>query len=57
MGWDSILYNAAVFVASLILLEFGADRFIDNTAIVARRLRVSPTLVALLTAGAEWEEV
>jgi Ca2+/Na+ antiporter len=57
MGWDGIFYNAAVFVAGLFVLEFGADRFIDNTAIVARRLRVSPTLVALLTAGAEWEEV
>ncbi|KAI9763441.1 MAG: hypothetical protein M1840_000524 [Geoglossum simile] len=57
MGWDGIFYHAAVFVAGLFLLEFGADRFIDNTATVARRLRVSPTLVALLTAGAEWEEL
>ena len=29
----------------------------NHTAIVAQRLGVSQTLVALLTAGAEWEEV
>ena len=57
MDWDSICFNASAFAAGLFLLEFGADRFIDHTAIVARRLRVSQTLVALLTAGAEWEEV
>lgn len=44
-------------IAGLFLLEFGADRFIDHTAIVATRLGVSQTLIALLTAGAEWEEV
>lgn len=57
MDWDAICFNAAAFVAGLFLLEFGADKFIDNTAIVARRLGVSQTLIALLTAGAEWEEV
>ncbi|KAI9768676.1 MAG: hypothetical protein M1839_003984 [Geoglossum umbratile] len=57
MDWDSVCFNAAAFIAGLFLLEFGADRFIDNTATVARRLRVSPTLIALLTAGAEWEEL
>lgn len=57
MNWESICFNTGAFTASLFLLEFGADRFIDHTAIVARRLRVSQTLVALLTAGAEWEEV
>jgi len=57
VDWDTICFNAAAFVAGLFLLEFGADKFIDHTAIVARRLGVSQTLVALLTAGAEWEEV
>lgn len=57
MDWDSICYNAGAFAAGLFLLEYGADLFIDHTAIVARRLGVSQTLVALLTAGAEWEEV
>ena len=57
MNWDSLCYDAGAFIASLFLLEFGADRFIDHTAIVARRLGVSQILVALLTAGAEWEEV
>lgn len=57
MDWDSLLFNAAAFIAGLCLLEYGADAFIDNTAIVARRLGVPETLVVLLTAGAEWEEV
>jgi Ca2+/Na+ antiporter len=57
MNWDTICYNAGAFAAALFLLEYGADRFIDHTAIVARRAGVSQTLVALLTAGAEWEEV
>ncbi|KAH9203866.1 hypothetical protein DL95DRAFT_499940 [Leptodontidium sp. 2 PMI_412] len=55
MNWESICFNAGAFTAGLFLLEFGADRFINHTAIVARRLGVSQTLIALLTAGAEWE--
>lgn len=39
------------------MLDYGADRFIDHTALVARRLEVNETLIALLTAGAEWEEL
>jgi hypothetical protein len=54
---DSILFNVCSLIAGLFLLEFGADKFIDHTAIVAKRLNVSPTLVGLLTCGAEWEEV
>ena len=57
MNWDSICFNAGAFIAGLFLLEFGADCFINHTAIVARRLGISQTLIALLTAGAEWEEV
>lgn len=57
MDWDAFIFNSGAFIAGLFILEFGADRFIDHTAIVARRLGVSQTLVALLTAGAEWEEV
>lgn len=57
MDWDSFFFNASAFIAGFCLLEYGADAFIDNTAIAARRVGVSETLVALLTAGAEWEEV
>lgn len=32
-----IAYNIAAFVSTLLLLEFGADKFIDHNAIVARR--------------------
>ncbi|KAF6794269.1 sodium calcium transporter [Colletotrichum sojae] len=52
-----VAYNAAVFVSTLFLLEAGADKFVDHTAVVARRTGVPDTLIALLTAGAEWEEL
>jgi Ca2+/Na+ antiporter len=54
---DNVFFNISAFVAGLFVLEFGADKFIDHTAKVASRLRVPPTLIALLTAGAEWEEL
>ena len=54
---DDLVFNIAAFIAGLFLLEYGADKFIDHTAIVAKKLNVSPTLVGLLTCGAEWEEV
>jgi len=54
---DIVAFNIAAFIATLFLLEFGADKFIDHTAIVARRINVSQAVIGLLTAGAEWEEV
>lgn len=54
---NTVAYNIAVFIITLVVLEFGADKFIDHTAIVARRTGISETLVGLLTAGGEWEEV
>lgn len=54
---DVLLFNISAFIAGLFLLEYGADKFVDHTAIVAKRLGVSPTLIGLLTCGAEWEEV
>lgn len=54
---DVLAYNVAVFVSTLFVLEFGADKFIDHTAIVAKRTGISETLIGLLTAGGEWEEV
>ena len=54
---DTIAFNIAAFLSGLFVLEFGADKFIDHTAKVANRLNIPPTLIALLTAGAEWEEV
>lgn len=54
---DIVAFNIAAFITTLFLLEFGADKFIDHTAIVARRINVSQAVIGLLTAGAEWEEV
>ena len=54
---DVAAYNIAVLITTLFLLEFGADKFIDHTAIVARRTRIPETIIGLLTAGGEWEEV
>ncbi|KAK9482726.1 hypothetical protein V1527DRAFT_515570 [Lipomyces starkeyi] len=57
VNWDSIAFNIAAFVCALFLLEFGADKFVDHTSLVSTRLGISEALVALLTAGAEWEEL
>jgi Ca2+/Na+ antiporter len=54
---EVLIYNISVFISTLFLLEYGADKFIDHTAIVAHRTGISPTLIGLLTAGAEWEEL
>jgi Ca2+/Na+ antiporter len=54
---DSIIYSIAVFICALFVLEFGAGRFVDHTTILARRTGISESLIALLTAGAEWEEL
>lgn len=54
---DSILYSIAAFICALFLLEKGADEFLDNTAILAKRTGIPEGLIALLTAGAEWEEL
>jgi Ca2+/Na+ antiporter len=50
-------YSIASFVCALFVLEFGADKFIDHTAIVAERTGIPQGVIGLLTAGAEWEEV
>lgn len=57
MDWDTLCFNAATFVAGVFVLDYGADKFIDHTVIVGRCLGISQTLIALLTAGAEYEEV
>jgi DNA phosphorothioation-dependent restriction protein DptG len=57
MNWDTFAFNGATFVAGVFVLDYGADRFIDHTVIVGQRLKISQTLIALLTAGAEYEEV
>jgi Ca2+/Na+ antiporter len=55
--WESIAFNSCSLVAGLFVFQNGADLFIDHSALVARRFGVSETLVALLIAGSEWEEV
>ena len=56
MPWRALVY-AACFLAGLGLLEVGADWFTDAAAALAKRLRAPQTLVGLLTAGGEWEEL
>jgi Ca2+/Na+ antiporter len=54
---DSVLYSIAAFICALFVLEVGADKFIDHTAVLAKRTGIPEGLIALLTAGAEWEEL
>ncbi|CEJ59000.1 hypothetical protein PMG11_07638 [Penicillium brasilianum] len=57
MDWDGICFNTATLIAGVFVLDYGADKFLDHTVIVGQRLGISPTLIALLTAGAEYEEL
>ncbi|KAJ5184909.1 Sodium/calcium exchanger membrane region [Penicillium cf. griseofulvum] len=57
MDWDILFFNTAALIAGVFVLDYGADKFIDHTVIVGQRLGISPTLIALLTAGAEYEEL
>ncbi|CZS88287.1 uncharacterized protein RAG0_00005 [Rhynchosporium agropyri] len=56
MDRDSLTFDSCAFLASLFLLHTGAVLFTTNTAILARRCGIPQAFVALLTAGAEWEE-
>ena len=57
LNTDNVAFNIAAFIGGLFVLEFGADKFINHIAKIASRTGIPPTFVALLTAGAEWEEV
>ena len=57
MSTENALYAASCFLAALFLLTRGADLFIEHTAALSTRLHIPSVLIALLTAGAEWEEL
>lgn len=57
METSEILFNVAAFVAGLSLLERGAKLFVSSTTTLAKRLHLPEVLVAILIAGAEWEEL
>lgn len=54
---EVVAYSISSFVCALFVLELGADKFIDHTAIVAERTGIPQAVIGLVTAGAEWEEV
>ncbi|KAL1877443.1 hypothetical protein Daus18300_002429 [Diaporthe australafricana] len=51
------LFHIAAFLAGLSLLERGAKLFVESATTLAKRLRLPEVLVAILIAGAEWEEL
>ncbi|PWY67245.1 hypothetical protein BO94DRAFT_570056 [Aspergillus sclerotioniger CBS 115572] len=57
MNWDILCFNSTTFITGVFVLDYGADKFLDHTVIIGQRLGISPTLIALLTAGAEYEEL
>lgn len=57
MSTFDILFNVAAFIAGLSLLERGAKLFVSSATTLAKRLRLPEVLVAILIAGAEWEEL
>jgi Ca2+/Na+ antiporter len=54
---NSILFPICTFILSLYTLEHSTSLFITSTARLAQTFHVSETLISLLTAGAEWEEL
>ena len=54
--WRALAYLLC-FLAGIGLLERGADWFTDAAAALATRLHAPQTVVGLLTAGGEWEEL
>lgn len=52
-----ILFSVIVFIIGVLLLERGADLFTDRVGELVERTGVSETVVGLLTAGIEWEEL
>ncbi|GJJ07252.1 hypothetical protein Clacol_001452 [Clathrus columnatus] len=57
IDFDVVLFNVSAFICAVFVLDYGADKFVDHTVILAKKLKLSETLIALLTAGAEWEEL
>jgi Ca2+/Na+ antiporter len=47
---DNIAFNVTSFIYALLMLEFGADKFINHTAISARRTGISQAIIGLLIA-------
>ncbi|KIW88026.1 uncharacterized protein Z519_11136 [Cladophialophora bantiana CBS 173.52] len=54
---STLFFPLCTFLLSVYTLGASTDVLVSCTAALARRLRVSETLIALLTAGAEWEEL
>ncbi|KAK5191511.1 hypothetical protein LTR99_003661 [Exophiala xenobiotica] len=54
---SGILFPICTFILSLYTLEHSTSLFITSTARLAQTFHVSETLISLLTAGAEWEEL
>ena len=56
LPWRTLGYILC-FLVGLLCLERGADWFVSAAAALAKRLHAPETLVGLLTAGGEWEEL
>jgi hypothetical protein len=57
MHWEAVIFDGSALIAGLFLLKYGANSFIENSALILEEIGISPTLSHLVTAGAEWEEV
>lgn len=52
-----VLIAVPLIPVALVLLEWGADAFTDGIAAVGERTAIPQTVLGLLTAGIEWEEL
>ena len=54
---ESILFPLSTFLLSIYTLARSTSTFVSSTAYLAHSFNVSESLISLLTAGAEWEEL
>ncbi len=52
-----IVFALLALPVAFVLLEWGADNFTEGVAALGTRTGISPTVLGLLTAGGEWEEI
>lgn len=53
----TLLIALLLVPVALVLLEWGADAFTDGIAVIGEETGIPETLLGLLTAGIEWEEL
>jgi hypothetical protein len=55
--FQSLWIQVPLLLVSCYALDRSTDVFLDSIKVISQQISVDEALIALLTAGAEWEEV